>query len=385
MDLTAPDAIEVVETKELDLYDVTVLKASDPDDLQDWLNAHGFQLPADAPSVLAHYTNDAFYFLAVRIDLLNRHQDDVERLRKHDLWDTVKDVAVSVPTTNYSFRAPFLSLDDRLERLYSSFGHYAIALATDVAFHVIRGEPYPRRLEGFFPRVEYDRLLQAGPRIALPKRIGFPFGLMGERDEPNTTPSHVVLPDGEAVKDSLFKLCETLIRLRLGMAKPLKISFTPAEPVFPLHISRINTSDVTVTGYVFAAEPLKDESDTLAISAYKELTCGFRDTMSAHLDISACRFVTKLTFEGPSTRFDEDARFVAMNDEERQGYTDRTENFYRAIEEGDTDYVRNHVTDLPDINAHYSGEVPSLLRRPRRATRHRRIPSEPGGDRRHLR
>ena len=323
IDDTPPETVEVIETKELDVYDITVLKATDPEDLGRWLATNGFTIPASAGSILARYTNDTYYFLAVRLDLLNEHQDDIDRLKKYDVWDTVKGVAGCVPTKDHrSIRRRFLYLIRSKGAPYIK-KHFAVALAEDVALCIIQREPYPEGFTGYFPRDDYDSLMKKGPEAA---------------------PSDI-----ESIRDAVFKLCQTIVQLRRGTAKPLKISFTPSKPFFPLHISSINESNVVVTAYVLARQPLKDENATLKIFSCKELTCGLRKKMGTHFDLDACRYVTKLTFEGPSSGFDKDACFAPMNDAEKVRHTDRIGNFDTAIQEGDIAYIRDHIRDIPDL------------------------------------
>ncbi len=63
----APQAVEVLETKQIEYYDITVLKATEKETLNKWLNEHGYQFPTNANYVLDHYISNDWYFTAVKI------------------------------------------------------------------------------------------------------------------------------------------------------------------------------------------------------------------------------------------------------------------------------------------------------------------------------
>lgn len=325
-DYSDPDTVFVVGTRELGAYDITVLKASDPDDLQEWLSANGSMMPPGATDVFSHYTHDAFYFVVVRLDLLNARRDDIRRLETYGLWDAVKGAAMAVPTTPNVFASLWLF---DVYNWASAEKLLPMLLAKYVALLAMRDAPYPGSLVPYFPREEYDRLEK------------------GKGDIP--------VLDVEAVQDSALRLVQKIMELRLGMARPIKISFAPGEPVFPLRVSRINQSNVLVTAYVFTPELMTDGSGILQMDRCMEVTAGLRRKIGKHLDIAGCQYLSRLTFEGPSSLFAKDARFVVMDDKDAIAGTDRVGNLYVAIREGDLAYVKDHVADLGDINSRHRG------------------------------
>lgn len=60
--------VEVIETKQIDYYDITVLAASETEALYQWLNDHGYQFPESATYILDDYVNINWYFTAVKVD-----------------------------------------------------------------------------------------------------------------------------------------------------------------------------------------------------------------------------------------------------------------------------------------------------------------------------
>jgi hypothetical protein len=77
----AKQAVEVIETKKIDYYDISVLKASDEQELNKWFNDHGYKFPTSANYVLKSYIDNNWYFTAVKIsgDYLSDNLNQVVR------------------------------------------------------------------------------------------------------------------------------------------------------------------------------------------------------------------------------------------------------------------------------------------------------------------
>ncbi len=60
--------VEVIETKQIDYYDVTVLAATESQALSVWLNDHGYKFPENADYILNDYIANQWYFTAVKVD-----------------------------------------------------------------------------------------------------------------------------------------------------------------------------------------------------------------------------------------------------------------------------------------------------------------------------
>jgi len=68
--------VTVIESKKVDIYDITILAATDANALVDWLNDNGYKTPESAIPVLRYYCEkDDFYFIANRINLKNKYKD----------------------------------------------------------------------------------------------------------------------------------------------------------------------------------------------------------------------------------------------------------------------------------------------------------------------
>lgn len=94
------DGVEVLETKKLDVYDITILRATDADQLYKWINSNKFRLPAKAKAVLRPYTNKDFFFITVTLDLLNQYKNDLDRIGTNAL-ELIKIVAEKAATVPY--------------------------------------------------------------------------------------------------------------------------------------------------------------------------------------------------------------------------------------------------------------------------------------------
>jgi ankyrin repeat protein len=315
------DSVQVLETKELGVFDITTLRTTNSNELYRWLRVNAFRVPAAAENILAHYATDDFYFVTVKIDLQNEHKADIESATKYGLLDLVKTAAAKAPTEDQKLVSGALFGQEHTNYLHKHFG---VAVAENITFYVLLGRAYPEGLEDYISPQEYEAL-KAKYTIA----------------------AH----EFEEVKPSLSRLCEILVQLRAGVAKPLRISFEPSEAFFPLKISSLNGGSVGVTAYVFSKVPVKDEAGILSIEEWKDIDDQFRAKVAKYVTLGNCRCVTKLSFAGPSSQFVNDVHFTRMSDLERSRFSaegvaevrSRPSRLVRGIADGDLDAVRNLV------------------------------------------
>lgn len=62
-----PQAVNVVEQKTIDYYDVSVLEATDAEALATWLNDNGYPYPEKYSYIFNDYINNGWYFVAAKI------------------------------------------------------------------------------------------------------------------------------------------------------------------------------------------------------------------------------------------------------------------------------------------------------------------------------
>jgi hypothetical protein len=177
----AADAVTVLERKQIDLYDIAVLKAADAHALLAWLHTNGFAVPATAVPVLqASIQGEHGYFVANRID---------------------------------------------------------------------------------------------------------------PRSRPDLTP------------EALATL------LRRGLATPLRITFRPPAPVYPLRISSLHAGSSTIEVYVCAPFPVEDASGLLRVDVVEALPLRVKKQLARFLDLPTASYVTRLSYHGRLSELTTDAVF----------------------------------------------------------------------------
>jgi len=61
-------SVTVIETKKVDIYDISVLSAQDSSDLQSWLEENGYEYPKNKEHLLRSYINRGWYFVAAKVN-----------------------------------------------------------------------------------------------------------------------------------------------------------------------------------------------------------------------------------------------------------------------------------------------------------------------------
>ncbi len=73
--------VKVLESKEIDIYDITILEATSSNDLIDWLNKNGYKIHPKAKPLLDKYVASGnCYFIANKINLKNKFSKEIEEL-----------------------------------------------------------------------------------------------------------------------------------------------------------------------------------------------------------------------------------------------------------------------------------------------------------------
>ncbi len=73
-------------------------------------------------------------------------------------------------------------------------------------------------------------------------------------------------------KETTFEAVNVLVELAQGIATPIKITFQPQVPFYPLKISSLNEGDTIIDVYLFSETPLKDKSGILSAPRMTENT-----------------------------------------------------------------------------------------------------------------
>ncbi len=262
-------SIEIVERKELENYDITILKASDEAVLYEWLTSNDFKLDESAKTILKHYANEDFYFVTAKLDLRNKHSRHINLLDKYNLYDAAEQLATKEAdqVMYYDYARRSQSAQDILQSALSQAEY----------------RTYWRNLIGS------DRYYQLRSRLA-------------------------DASGGRAALDAAIEnVTDIIFELRAGLASPLKISFDTDEVFFPLRISRINPGDVNILLYLFSVERMIDSTKLLTLSKEKKVDGLLQLRLKKDLDVRQGQYVSKFVFRGPSSRFIQDIHFTPRN------------------------------------------------------------------------
>lgn len=261
--------IEIIERKELDNYDITILKASDEEALYEWLTKNDFKLDESAKAILKHYTNEDFYFITAKLDLRNKHSRHIDLLGKYNLYEPTEQLATK----------------EAAQMMYYDYARRS-QNAQDILQSALAQAEYRTHWRNLIGSDEYYQL-----RSGLADASG------------NKTALDAAI---ENVTDIIFEL-------HAGLANPLKISFDTDEVFFPLRISRINHGDVNILLYLFSATRMIDPTKLLTLSDEKKVDERLQHKLEEYLDVRQGQYVSKFVFRGPSTKFTRDIRLAPRN------------------------------------------------------------------------
>ena len=218
--------VEVVEQLKLDIYDITILRATDETALIDWLNENGYSFPTAFPGLVRDYIySGSMYFVANKINLQNKYP--------------------GLTTTNEDF---------------------------ECAQELTKGPYYSRSYWGGGD-IEQDEIAY---RMNVPQCE-------------NASPAAVA----------------ALVQLRLGIATPLKITFTPGRPFYPMKISSFNPGAGDARVYFVSKEPFKDSSGLFTLSNMVQV----QDSYLSEYGINSGDTVTLLQWKGNYYSLDRDSFF----------------------------------------------------------------------------
>ena len=115
-------------------------------------------------------------------------------------------------------------------------------------------------------------------------------------------------PEGQAAQT----IEESIDELKRGVATPLKITFQPAEPIFPLQISGLGQGKTWIEVYVLGLQIAQDQNKTLAYDAAKPLDAAALPALGGLPGAVEGALVTRLTYKGLLEGLEKDAIFDPM-------------------------------------------------------------------------
>jgi len=131
--------VTIIEVKEIDIYDIIVVQATNASDLLEWLKENNLQIPDNAEEVINHYINqNNCYFVVNKIDLKNRFKDVIEQLEngtRHENYSeyqrVLEDLRIGMSTPlKFEFKPPvpyYPLIISSLNEGYSKIDVYVIS------------------------------------------------------------------------------------------------------------------------------------------------------------------------------------------------------------------------------------------------------------------
>lgn len=290
--------VVILETKNIGIFKITIVKATDARKFANWLQTNGFQVNPTVQNALDNYIRKDFFFVLAKIDLTNEYKEDIDFIENQDLLKDIK------------------SLDGKAIKAltFLRWPQSNESLAALISKDIIEGRSYEASIlstnllnlkYNLVSRKDYDTFGATGLYSSDEAKEGL-IKKIEESIYNNKNIQHFVQIEN-AYKD-----------LEAGVANPLKITFRPPQPFFPLRISRINEGDVSVVVYIFANEPLKDKNGILTTKAWKSVSRKFKQEVSDYLDVRNRRYLTKLTFFNNSAEFVNDTYFEPITGKEKK-------------------------------------------------------------------
>lgn len=207
-----PSGVEVLERKRVGIYDVSILSATDPSALIEWLNKNGYNFPEEAESIVDFYIAKDWYFVAMRIDL---------EANKQEILDKIKELYWRIDTFNDAKTyLPELVADD-----IAKSESYNESVLSELAV-ILEDDEWGRR------QYEHSYML---------------YWVDGHHNK-----SEIYEIECKSITEAIdakFKDIEK--NLNEGTIQPIKFSFNSTQIIYPLKITSLNPGDTEVLLYVF--------------------------------------------------------------------------------------------------------------------------------------
>ena len=201
-----PGVVEI-NFEEIDVYDIHILYVTDAGDLVQWLEGHDFFVPDGAQGIFNEYAQEGCYFVANRIDLVNKHADLMNAMETYSP-DLLADLLGGEVTIEQV-------IEQIIQRIKED-AQASVSYDTSIASY-------------FFTETEYDQTeywFYTSLNSSVKERIASKFS----------------------------GLKKTLSDLRSGVATPLLFEFYPSmeRPVYPLYLTSLVPEDIHIEVYVIA-------------------------------------------------------------------------------------------------------------------------------------
>jgi hypothetical protein len=321
--------VEVVEAKEVDIYDITILKSSSGEELLSWLNSNHYHVPQNAAPVLDKYAQkENMHFIANRLDLRNKFKKEIDALPEllkqiREKWETAG------PALLTSF---YVTAKKGLAECQCRSTEPKYGVEKNCALSLKAKMLYDNYFQDESAILQITDKINSSPRYFCEawayKDASYhwlewePTGAVIKRVEGNTnaasTRGYFIAAktlDGlisQSADLNLYDYCKALLAIKDNLATPLKITFKPAAPVYPLEISSIGGGVTNIQVYVLSSARTRDANCLLRLTEAKEITSQFRTTLAKHIDPGPARYVSRLVYWGPLQELRSDAHFIDL-------------------------------------------------------------------------
>jgi len=215
--------VTVLEIGRVGPYDTTVLAATDPNALTQWLDGHGFSMPPGASDVLRSYTKRGWYYVALRIDLARRRDDFLRDLR------TVRPEVTSLDTAADTLSTYFR----QAARRDPAHTRNELAAVLEIILRYGPGQPD----SGWFLEMPADW------RRIYKRHLLYRYDGLVARDD--YVGAGLILPyEVERTSKSLESA------LASGTITPIRLDFPSKEPVYPLYLTSLNGAPTDLQLYL---------------------------------------------------------------------------------------------------------------------------------------
>jgi hypothetical protein len=102
----------------------------------------------------------------------------------------------------------------------------------------------------------------------------------------------------------------TLYNLQSGVATPLKFTFSPPKPFYPLVISSLNSGETDIEVYLASQTAMKDQNGALAVDEALTITDSLRNSVKNYINLGDSKIVTRLAYRGNLSGLNSDSEFV---------------------------------------------------------------------------
>jgi hypothetical protein len=302
--------IEVIGIQKIDVYDIAILKATNANELINWLNENGYGVPEEAAGILQEYCDkNNFYFIANKINLENKYAEQLtliknvypnfldlnrseqeKRIFALSAWDSADEVICNVPYED-TFASKFLSKEDYnvliLQYNWADIKEYWECTKNEYSWN----SHYKPEIQKLVGTLEFYQL-------------GIGDKISARRDEIYNN-----IKD-KANWSSPWDIETALGQLGEGSATPLKFEFTPEVPFYPLKISSIGEGETTIEVYIISQNPANDENNILKTEESKKITPELKDKLGKQLNIGDSQYATRLSYTGSLKSLNADALFA---------------------------------------------------------------------------